>query len=141
MSDVGSWGDSHVDQPWLTFALVTAAGIINTTPFLETTVAEFRQLFDINVIGSFLSVREGAKYMQRGARICMVASISSYTGGGYVARPVPGMGVDDDHLVTEADRGEAVRDAVFLVQRNDAGGEAVPHRSGSSMSSNRIHRR
>lgn len=67
-------------------ALVTAAGIINTTPFFETTVAQFRQLFDINVIGSFLSVREGAKYMQRGARICMVASISSYTGGGYVAR-------------------------------------------------------
>jgi NAD(P)-dependent dehydrogenase (short-subunit alcohol dehydrogenase family) len=67
-------------------ALVTAAGIINTTPFFDTTVAQFRQLFDINVIGSFLSVREGARYMQTGARICMVASISSYTGGGYVAR-------------------------------------------------------
>jgi NAD(P)-dependent dehydrogenase (short-subunit alcohol dehydrogenase family) len=67
-------------------ALVTAAGIINTTPFFDTTVAEFRKLFDVNVIGSFLSVREGAKHMQRGARICMVASISSYTGGGYVAR-------------------------------------------------------
>jgi NAD(P)-dependent dehydrogenase (short-subunit alcohol dehydrogenase family) len=67
-------------------ALVTAAGIINTRPFFETPVAELRQLFDINVIGSFLSVREGAKYMERGARICMVASISSYTGGGYVAR-------------------------------------------------------
>ncbi|HEX6998278.1 MAG TPA: SDR family oxidoreductase [Gammaproteobacteria bacterium] len=67
-------------------ALVTAAGIINTTPFFETTVDEFRKLFDVNVIGSFLSVREGAKYMQRGARICMIASISSYTGGGYVAR-------------------------------------------------------
>jgi len=67
-------------------ALVTAAGVINTTPFFETTVAEFRQLFDVNVIGSFLSVREGAKHMQRGARICMVASISSYTGGGYVAK-------------------------------------------------------
>jgi NAD(P)-dependent dehydrogenase (short-subunit alcohol dehydrogenase family) len=67
-------------------ALVAAAGIINTTPFFETTVAELRTLFDINVIGSFLTVREGAKYMQRGARICMVASISSYTGGGYVAR-------------------------------------------------------
>ncbi len=67
-------------------ALVAAAGIINTTPFFDTTVAEFRKLFDINVIGSFLTVREGAKYMQRGARICMVASISSYTGGGYVAR-------------------------------------------------------
>jgi NAD(P)-dependent dehydrogenase (short-subunit alcohol dehydrogenase family) len=67
-------------------ALVTAAGIINTSAFFDTTVAEFRKLFDINVIGSFLSVREGAKYMQRGGRICMIASISSYTGGGYVAR-------------------------------------------------------
>jgi NAD(P)-dependent dehydrogenase (short-subunit alcohol dehydrogenase family) len=66
-------------------ALVTAAGVIETTPFLETTPAQFRRLFDINVIGSFLSVREAAKGMQRGARICLVASISSYTGGGYVA--------------------------------------------------------
>jgi len=66
-------------------ALVTAAGVIETTPFLDTTPAQFRRLFDINVIGSFLSVREAAKQMQRGARICMVASISSYTGGGYVA--------------------------------------------------------
>ncbi|MGD2168239.1 MAG: SDR family oxidoreductase [Gammaproteobacteria bacterium] len=66
-------------------ALVTAAGIIETTPFFQTSVAQFRRLFDINVIGSFLSVREGAKQMDSGARICMVASISSYTGGGYVA--------------------------------------------------------
>ena len=67
-------------------ALVTAAGVIETTPFFETSVAQFRRLFDINVIGSFLSVREASKHMRRGARICMIASISSYTGGGYVAR-------------------------------------------------------
>ena len=66
-------------------ALVTAAGVIETVPFLETTPEQFRRLFDINVIGSFLSVREGAKLMQQGARVCMLASISSYTGGGYVA--------------------------------------------------------
>jgi NAD(P)-dependent dehydrogenase (short-subunit alcohol dehydrogenase family) len=66
-------------------ALVTAAGVIETTPFLETTPAQFRRLFDINVIGTFLSVREAAKQMQKGARVCIVASISSYTGGGYVA--------------------------------------------------------
>lgn len=66
-------------------ALVTAAGVIETTPFLDTTPAQFRRLFDINVIGSFLSVREAAKLMAPGARICMVASISSLTGGGYVA--------------------------------------------------------
>ena len=38
-------------------ALVTAAGVIETVPFLDTTVEQFRRLFDINVIGSFLSVR------------------------------------------------------------------------------------
>jgi NAD(P)-dependent dehydrogenase (short-subunit alcohol dehydrogenase family) len=65
--------------------LVTAAGVIETVPFLETTPEQFRRLFDINVIGSFLSVREGSKLMQAGARVCMLASISSYTGGGYVA--------------------------------------------------------
>jgi NAD(P)-dependent dehydrogenase (short-subunit alcohol dehydrogenase family) len=66
-------------------ALVTAAGVIETVPFMETTPAQFRRLFDINVIGSFLCVREGAKAMQAGGRVCMLASISSYTGGGYVA--------------------------------------------------------
>ena len=65
--------------------LVTAAGVIETTPFWETTPDQFRRLFDINVIGSFLSVREGSKAMQAGGRVCMLASISSYTGGGYVA--------------------------------------------------------
>ncbi len=66
-------------------ALVTAAGVIETTPFLETTPAQFRRLFDINVIGTFLSVRDAARLMQPGSRICIVASISSLTGGGYVA--------------------------------------------------------
>ena len=66
-------------------ALVTAAGVIETVPFLETTPEQFRRLFDINVIGSFLCVREGAALMQAGGRVCMLASISSYTGGGYVA--------------------------------------------------------
>lgn len=66
-------------------ALVTAAGVIETTPFLDTTPAQFRRLFDINVIGTFLSVRDAAKLMQPGARVCIVASISSLTGGGYVA--------------------------------------------------------
>jgi NAD(P)-dependent dehydrogenase (short-subunit alcohol dehydrogenase family) len=66
-------------------ALVTAAGVIETVPFLETTPAQFRRLFDINVIGSFLTVREASKQMAAGSRICMIAGISSYTGGGYVA--------------------------------------------------------
>ena len=65
--------------------LVAAAGVIETVPFLETTPDQFRRLFDINVIGMFLTVREAANQMRSGARVCMLASISSYTGGGYVA--------------------------------------------------------
>ncbi len=66
-------------------ALATAAGVIETTPFFDTTPAMFRRLFDINVIGVFLSIREGAKLMQTGARICTVASVASLSGGGFVA--------------------------------------------------------
>ncbi len=66
-------------------ALAACAGVIESTPFLETTPDQFRRLFDINVIGLFLSVREGAKLMGRGGRIVLTASISGYTGGGYVA--------------------------------------------------------
>ncbi len=65
--------------------LATAAGVIETTPLFETTPAMFRRLFDINVIGVFLSIREGAKLMQAGARICTVASVASLSGGGFVA--------------------------------------------------------
>ncbi len=66
-------------------ALATAAGVIETTPFFDTTPAMFRRLFDINVIGVFLSIREGAKLMQAGGRICTVASVASLSGGGFVA--------------------------------------------------------
>lgn len=66
-------------------ALCTAAGVIETTPFFETTPAQFRRLFEINVVGTFLSIREAAKLMRKGARICTVASVASLSGGGFVA--------------------------------------------------------
>ena len=66
-------------------ALATAAGVIETTPFFDTTPAMFRRLFDINVIGVFLSIREAIKLMKPGARICTVASVASLSGGGFVA--------------------------------------------------------
>jgi NAD(P)-dependent dehydrogenase (short-subunit alcohol dehydrogenase family) len=66
-------------------ALATAAGVIETTPFFDTTPAMFRRLFDINVIGVFLSIREAAKLMRAGGRICTVASVASLSGGGFVA--------------------------------------------------------
>src|ERR1051325_808614 len=44
-------------------ALVTAAGVIETVPFLDTTVEQFRRLFDINVIGSLFRWGQGGKVM------------------------------------------------------------------------------
>ncbi|HUC17808.1 MAG TPA: SDR family oxidoreductase [Acetobacteraceae bacterium] len=63
-------------------ALVTAAGIYETTPFFETNAEIFSRLLAVNVIGTFLCLREGARMMARGARICTVASVAGLRGGG-----------------------------------------------------------
>jgi len=62
--------------------LATCAGILDTTPFMEVPVAAFRRLYDVNVIGTFLAMREAAKYMPRGGRICTIASVAGLRGGG-----------------------------------------------------------
>lgn len=63
-------------------ALVTAAGIYETTPFEETTADIFARLLSVNVTGTFLCLREAAAAMQAGARICTVASVAGLRGGG-----------------------------------------------------------
>ncbi|MEJ1974852.1 MAG: SDR family oxidoreductase [Acetobacteraceae bacterium] len=63
-------------------ALATSAGIYETTPMMETTVATFRRVYDVNVIGTFLCLREAVPMMQAGARICTVASVAGLRGGG-----------------------------------------------------------
>jgi NAD(P)-dependent dehydrogenase (short-subunit alcohol dehydrogenase family) len=62
--------------------LATCAGIYETTPFFETTAEIFRHVHDVNVIGTFLCLREAAKLMQPGSRICTVASVAGLRGGG-----------------------------------------------------------
>jgi NAD(P)-dependent dehydrogenase (short-subunit alcohol dehydrogenase family) len=63
-------------------ALATPAGIVDTTPFMDIDVATFRRVHDVNVIGTFLCIREAAKRMRFGGRICTVASIAGKRGGG-----------------------------------------------------------
>ena len=63
-------------------ALVTAAGVGEMTPFMELDAATFRRVYDVNVVGAFLCMREAAKVMPRGARICTVASVAGIRGGG-----------------------------------------------------------
>jgi NAD(P)-dependent dehydrogenase (short-subunit alcohol dehydrogenase family) len=63
-------------------ALATPAGIVDTTPFLDVTPAIFRRVYDVNVLGTFLCVREAARRMRSGGRICTVASVAGKRGGG-----------------------------------------------------------
>ncbi len=62
--------------------LVTAAGIVDSTPFMDVSVASFRAPYDVNVIGTFLCIREAAKRMLRGSRIVTVSSVAGKRGGG-----------------------------------------------------------
>ncbi len=39
-------------------------------------------MYDVNVVGTFLCLREAAKHMRAGGRICTVASIAGKRGGG-----------------------------------------------------------
>jgi NAD(P)-dependent dehydrogenase (short-subunit alcohol dehydrogenase family) len=63
-------------------ALATPAGIADATPFLDLDAATFRRVYDVNVIGTFLCVREAARRMRPGGRICTVASVAGKRGGG-----------------------------------------------------------
>jgi NAD(P)-dependent dehydrogenase (short-subunit alcohol dehydrogenase family) len=62
--------------------LVTSAGVAETTPFMDIAAATFRSVYDVNVVGTYLCIREAAKRMQPGARICTVASVAGLRGGG-----------------------------------------------------------
>ena len=63
-------------------ALATCAGVAESTPFMELTAATFRRVHDVNVIGTFLCLREAARHMGNGARMCTVASVAGLRGGG-----------------------------------------------------------
>jgi NAD(P)-dependent dehydrogenase (short-subunit alcohol dehydrogenase family) len=63
-------------------ALVTSAGIADMTPFMALDAKIFRRVLNDNVVGTFLCIREAAKHMPRGGRICTVASVAGIRGGG-----------------------------------------------------------
>ena len=62
--------------------VVNSAGIGRNVPALETSAALFRQVLDVNLVGSFLVAREAAKTMRDhgGGAIVNLASISGVTG-------------------------------------------------------------
>ena len=63
-------------------ALVTSAGMADMTPFMDLSIDIFRRVYDVNVVGTWLCMREAALRMKPGARICTVASVAGIRGGG-----------------------------------------------------------
>ena len=63
-------------------ALATCSGIYETAPFFQSTAETFRRVHDVNVVGTFLCIREAAGLMGRGRRICTVGSVAGLRGGG-----------------------------------------------------------
>ncbi len=61
--------------------VVNSAGIGRNTPIFETTADQFRDILNINVVGSFLVAREAARAMQgRGGAIVNITSVSGVQG-------------------------------------------------------------
>ena len=59
--------------------LVNSAGIAQDVPFFETTVAQFRKIYDVNVVGTFLVAKACALHMRERRRGSIV-NISSVSG-------------------------------------------------------------
>ena len=54
--------------------MVCAAGIYNDASFLDLTEQAFRQMLEVNVVGTFLPAQEAARRMQAGGRIVTISS-------------------------------------------------------------------
>jgi NAD(P)-dependent dehydrogenase (short-subunit alcohol dehydrogenase family) len=63
-------------------ALAACVGVVDATPFPELTPDIFIDLYRVNVVGTFLCIREAAKLMPPGGRICTMSSVAALRGGG-----------------------------------------------------------
>ena len=54
--------------------MVCAAGIYNDAKLLDLTEDAFRQMLDVNVVGTFIPAQEAARRMQAGGRIVTISS-------------------------------------------------------------------
>jgi NAD(P)-dependent dehydrogenase (short-subunit alcohol dehydrogenase family) len=110
--------------------LATCAGIADTTPFLDLSAETFRRVYDVNVVGTFLCIREAALRMTRGGRICTISSVAGLRGGGvlgtaaYAASKGAVLALTKNAARSLAERGiavNAVAPGATLTPMTDAG--------------------
>jgi NAD(P)-dependent dehydrogenase (short-subunit alcohol dehydrogenase family) len=63
-------------------ALAACVGVVDSTALLDLTPEIFIDLYRVNVVGTFLCIREAAKLMPAGGRICTMSSVAALRGGG-----------------------------------------------------------
>ena len=71
---VTSMFDQAIEQFGEIHAVVANAGNSNFGPISDSSVDDFRKLIDVNVIGSYLTIRAAAKRVSQGGKIVFVSS-------------------------------------------------------------------
>lgn len=136
-SDVIAMFDEVVSELGSIGCLVNNAGIVqNQVRFDEMSVDRWREMFDINVIGSFICAREAVKRMSTrhggaGGSIVNVSSAASYLGspGEYVDYAATKAAIDTmtmglgQEVAEEGIRVNAVRPGVVYTDIHASGGE------------------
>jgi len=74
--EVGEAFDQVVDGLGLIGGLVNSAGIAKSLPAEETTPELFRQILDVNLVGSFITCRAALERMGQSLAIVNIASVS-----------------------------------------------------------------
>lgn len=74
--EVGEVFDQIVDGLGLIGGLVNSAGIAKSLPAEETTPELFRQILDVNLVGSFITCRAALERMGQSLAIVNIASVS-----------------------------------------------------------------
>lgn len=72
--------DQAVDVLGPIGGLVNSAGVARDTPLMETTAEQFRQILDINLVGSFISAKAAVERMAETLAIVNIASVSGLRG-------------------------------------------------------------
>lgn len=91
--------------------MVTAAGIYNDAKFLDLDETKFRQMLDVNVVGTFIPAQEAARRMTRGGRIVTISSRGALGGtrfAHYVASKAAVIGLTRAMAMELRDAGIAV---------------------------------
>lgn len=72
--------DQAVDALGPIGGLVNSAGVARDTPVMDTTAEQFRQILDINLVGSFIAAKAAVERMAETLAIVNIASVSGLRG-------------------------------------------------------------